>query len=107
MRPVTGWFVIILACSNALADERLIDFSQFPLDKTPPGFRSALSGGGKLGDWKVILDRTGSAQVPGSTNATTGPKVLAQLSQDGTDERFPMLVFDQESYGDFALTTRF
>jgi len=33
--------------------------------------------------------------------------VLAQLNQDPTDERFPMLIFDEESFTDFTLTTRF
>ena len=33
--------------------------------------------------------------------------VLAQLARDGTDEHFPLLVFDDETFGDFTLTTRF
>src|SRR5207247_226680 len=33
--------------------------------------------------------------------------VLAQVNQDPTDERFPLLVFDGETFSDFTLTTRF
>ena len=33
--------------------------------------------------------------------------VLAQLSQDSTDERFPLLIFEGEPLTDFTLTTRF
>lgn len=104
MLRVTCWFCFVLACSNLLAGERVIDFGQYPTGQTPPGFRSMLSGGGKPGDWRVIEDKgdSGAAQS-GSTNPPV--KVLAQLSQDGTDERFPLLVFE-ESYGDFVVKTR-
>ena len=33
--------------------------------------------------------------------------MLAQLDPDPTDERFPMLVYDGETFADFLLTTRF
>jgi hypothetical protein len=33
--------------------------------------------------------------------------VLAQLAQDPTDEHFPLLIYEPETVGDFALTTRF
>ena len=34
-------------------------------------------------------------------------RVLAQLSEDITDERFPMLLYDDQEFGDFEFTTRF
>jgi hypothetical protein len=108
MLRVTLWFVVVAVCCSARAAERVIDFNQHPTGKTPPGFRSGLSGGGALGDWRVIVDQAGAKPAEGNpTNTATGPKVLAQLSQDGTDERFPLLILDQESYGDFTLKTRF
>jgi hypothetical protein len=33
--------------------------------------------------------------------------VLAQLSRDTTDEHYPMLIYEKESFGDFKLTTKF
>jgi len=33
--------------------------------------------------------------------------VLAQLSQDTTENRFPMLIYDSETFNDFKFTTRF
>jgi hypothetical protein len=33
--------------------------------------------------------------------------VLAQVAQDPTDEHFPLLVYDEQTFGDFTLTTRF
>jgi hypothetical protein len=44
-----------------------------------------------------------TAQAP----AVTRRAVLGQLSKDPTDERFPMLVYEGETFGDFSLTTRF
>jgi hypothetical protein len=87
-----------------LGEELVIDFNTYPLDKAPAGFQSVLGGGGKPADWRVITE---SAAAPGSTNINGPTKVLAQLSQDGADEHFPMLVFDQQSFGDFTLSTRF
>ncbi len=103
LRPIVG--LLALAVISLQAEERVIDFSRYPVGQTPPGFRSALSGGGKPGDWRVVVD-PGPGAAPILTNSESGPKVLAQLSQDGTDERFPLLIFDLESYGDFTLTTR-
>lgn len=50
-----------------------------------------------------------SAMSPLSTNVTSVAKhaVLAQLSQDMTDERFPILVYDREIFTDFTFTTKF
>ncbi|PWU09336.1 MAG: hypothetical protein C5B50_27570 [Verrucomicrobia bacterium] len=77
--------------------ERVLDFNQFPTNQTPPGFRSAVAGQGKPGNWRVIQD----------TSAGSKEAVLAQLSQDATDEHFPLLVFEEETFSDFRLTTRF
>src|SRR5258708_18791563 len=35
-----------------------------------------------------------------------GP-VVAQLARDRTDEHFPLLIYEDEAFGDFTLTTRF
>jgi hypothetical protein len=110
MLRVNVWLVtlaVLAAGGSARAAERIIDFSTFPLDQTPPGFSSQLSGGGKPGSWKVVRDAT----APGIASTNQAPSaakgVLAQLSQDGTDERFPLLVYEEEGYGDFTLTTHF
>ena len=89
-----------------------IDFSNFPTNTTPTGFHSVLAGGGTKSDWKVVIDQSPSAFVPmrSQTNrlpVLTRHAVLAQLSQDPTDERFPMFIYDKETFKDFKLTTRF
>jgi len=58
------------------------------------------------------MDESPSAFVPllpqtGRPLILTRHAALAQLSQDPTDERFPMLIYDRETFKDFKLTTRF
>ncbi len=80
------------------------------LDKIPAGFRSAVTGQGKTGDWKVILDDAPSAfqaLTPQATASVAKKPVLAQLSEDMTDEHFPVLIYDGEVFGDFTFTTKF
>jgi hypothetical protein len=91
------------------AAERKFDFSEVRENQAPPGFRSAVSGQGKPGDWKVILDEVPSPLPPLTSEATTHSKspVLAQLAQDTADEHFPLLIYESEVFGDFTLTTRF
>ena len=103
------WFGLAALAWHATAAEIKFDFSEMPLNQTPPGFRSTVSGQGKPGDWKVILDDVSPLIAPLSTNAPVVTKraVLAQLSQDPTDEHFPLLIYDKEVFFDFTLTTRF
>ncbi|MEN9573590.1 MAG: hypothetical protein RL514_1445 [Verrucomicrobiota bacterium] len=106
-------FVILLALALSVADgraaERLFDFSQMPEGKPPAGFVSVLTGTGAPGDWKVVLADAPTAFQPITPNAPRGGKngVLAQLSTDVTDERFPALIFADEVFGDFTFTTKF
>lgn len=92
----------------ALAAERVIDFTKCPVGQMPAGFRSAVSGEGKPGDWKIISAEVAptipvhSAQSP----LVTRRPVLAQLATDPTDEHFPMLVLEEESFSDFTLTAK-
>lgn len=100
---------VLLVALSAGAAERVLDFSDATPDKSPPGFRSLLAGEGAPGDWRVILDEVPPLLPPLSDKAPVVTKrpVLAQLSRDRTDERFPLLVFEEETFGDFTLTTRF
>src|SRR5438445_106256 len=115
MRFFLSCWAICLTGLFALGAELRFDFGDFKENQTPAGFRSAVTGQGKLGDWKVILDDVPPMLAPLTTNlppATVGGvvtkrPVLAQLSQDPTDEHFPLLVYTNENFGDFTLTTRF
>lgn len=102
-------FAVGLCCAATQAAERLFDFSALPEGKPPAGFVSVLTGSGSLGDWKVVLADAPTAFQPLTGNVPRGGKsgVLAQLSTDVTDERFPALIFDEEVFGDFTFTTKF
>jgi hypothetical protein len=103
---------LLLPAFSALslaAAERKFDFGIVPENQAPPGFRSAVTGLGKPGQWKIILDDAPSA-LPALTPEARGVTklaVLAQLAQDETDEHFPLLICDDEGYADFTLSTSF
>jgi hypothetical protein len=107
LRPLS-LCLTLLACS-AFAAERTLDFNQYPLNQTPSNFVSTVSGEGKIGDWKIVEDELPTTIKPLSPNAPKIGKrnVLAQLAQDEADEHFPILLLNDEVFGDFTLTTRF
>jgi hypothetical protein len=94
---------------SAFGAEIKIDFNDFTLGQSPTNFHGALAGGGNPGDWQVVMDDVPSAFAPlsGQTPAFNRHAVLAQTSDDATDERFPMLVYDGGTFKDFKLATQF
>ena len=100
------WLALALPASGA---ERVFNFGDFATDKPPAGFQSVLAGAGKPGEWRIVMDEVPPLLAPLTDKAPSVTKraVLAQVSQDPADERFPMLVFEGESFGDFTLATRF
>lgn len=106
-----SFFVLTLAvlALPAGAAELKFDFSQFPANQAPTGFRSVVAGEGQPGDWKIVLDEIPPLLPPLTDQAPVVTKraVLAQLAQDATDEHFPILIYEGETFTDFTLTTRF
>lgn len=111
MRAVIGVAtgLALLLGWSARAGEHVFDFSSTPEGGLPAGFRSAVNGEGKPGNWQVIWDEVPpllpslSSQAP----AVSKRPVLAQLAEDPTDEHFPLLIYEKESYEDFKFSTRF
>jgi len=102
----------LCACFLALqlhGAEKKFNFADVPENQLPPGFRSVVSGEGKPGEWKVILDEVPPLLEPLTPQARSVARksVLAQVSMDPKDEHFPMLVYEGEVFSDFTLTTRF
>ncbi len=102
-------FVWIIFAVAACAAERRFDFGQFAENQTPTNFRSAITGRGRPGDWKIKL-----AEVPplipllsAKSPVVTKRPVLAQLSQDRDESRAPLCIFEGDSFNDFSFTTRF
>jgi hypothetical protein len=63
----------------------------------PAGFHGARTGQGTEGKWGVIADPT----------APSKPNVVAQMSRDRTDYRFPLLIADQGSFKDLEISVKF
>ena len=97
---------VALAASGA---ELRFDFSQTKEGQCPAGFTNLLAGTGKPGDWRVVMDEVPPLLAPLTTQAldVTRRAVLGQVSQDLTDERFPLLTYTREGFADFTLKTRF
>jgi len=105
------FWALLLAASPVLSAERKIDFSGHSEGETPSGFRSTVTGRGKPGQWKIVVEDVPSL-MPSLTAqdhppARTTHSVLAQLATDPTDEHFPLLIYENEKFGDFTLRTKF
>ena len=94
---------------TALGTERDFNFGEYAADQTPSNFLSTVSGHGKPGEWKVILDTAPSAMPARDTNAPsmTQHAVLAQLDRYPVNEHFPILVLKDDIFNDFTFSTRF
>jgi 3-keto-disaccharide hydrolase len=106
------WLLCLVGClavRPADAAELYLDFSGAKLGQLPAGYRSAVTGEGKPGEWKVVEDAGKTPSVASNATVSVVPRypVLAQLSRDTTDEHFPVLIYEGEKFGDFTLTTRF
>jgi hypothetical protein len=96
-------------CLPACGAEIKINFNDFSEGSTPTNFHSALGGGGSPGEWKIVMDEVPSAfaRLTPQAPIVNRAGVLAQTSQDATDERFPMFIYDGETFRDFKATARF
>ena len=93
----------------AVAAERKFDFSDVRENQTPPGFRSAVTGQGKPGDWRVIMDEVPPLLQPLSPGRRRSPRRPCSPNWPRTPRMstFPLLIYEGEIIGDFTLTTRF
>jgi hypothetical protein len=88
------------------AAEKTFDLSDVPLGTLPSGFTNLLAGSGAPGEWRVVDDDVPSVlqDLSGQSRRRITQRALAQVSRDPADERFPLLVYDLDTYGDFTLT---
>jgi hypothetical protein len=102
-------FLLLALGGPTSAAERVFDFSRTKPGETPAGFRSLVVGQGEPGDWQILRETLTSELAPKDARSavTTERVVLAQVARDKTDEHFPMLVYEGETFGDFSFTTRF
>ena len=99
---------LALAASVPGAEIRF-DFTDALAGSAPTNFHAALAGSGQPGDWKVLMDEVPPLLAPLTDRApsVTRRAVLAQTSRDPNNERFPLFIYDGETFKDFKFTTRF
>jgi hypothetical protein len=108
MRILTWLFSSALAFAVSGA-ELHFDFGEYPEGTTLTNFHAALMGGGIPPAWKIIGEDvpSGFAAFGNKAPLMNHSAVLAQTSEDMTDERYPMYVYDGGTFDDFKLNTRF
>jgi len=99
----------LLFATPVFSAEINLDFSDFRDGSTPTNFFSVVAGVGQPGTWKILMDAVPPLLAPLTDKAPAVARrpVLAQTSQDGTDEHFPMFIYGGETFRDFRLSTRF
>jgi len=89
--------LVVGGCSSEAPRTVALDFEKDELGKVPAGFSTALTGGGAEVAWVVSEDET----------ARSGRHVLLQESQDATDYRFPMCIYEGVTARDLRATVKF
>lgn len=111
MRNVILVCCLVLAFAWPVAGAELqFSFGELESDGSLTNFHAELLGGGGPVAWKILPGEAPSAFAPLSDSSKTASgagSVLAQTSQDPTDERFPMYVYDGEKFRNFRFSTQF
>ncbi|MDA1273428.1 MAG: DUF1080 domain-containing protein [Verrucomicrobia bacterium] len=103
----SAWVTVVAGLAVGAA-ELEFNFEESNLGVIPSGFRSVLGGKGTPGDWEIIATEVTPILAPlTSKAAAVKRRVLAQLSEDITDERFPILLYEDQEFGDFEFSARF
>jgi len=88
---------VLLSCLVVRAGAEMIRF-----DSAKPGSLPA--------GWTVVMTHTGGApkwEIRQDASAPSKPNVLAQVSSDGTEGRFPMAILNRATYRDGELSVKF
>lgn len=92
MKALTWLFSFGLMASTG----KVFTFDNAPLGKTPPGWTVAMTNRGTAPRWEILKDLT----------APTQPYVLAQVSADPKDDRFPLAILNNLSLRDGDVSVR-
>ena len=110
MRTLCLWWIFASLAPGAWAVQLNFDFSKNTPGQIPPGFVSLVTGEGNPARWMVMDEEVPSTFTPLLDPAhptMTRHSVLAVQSSDIHQDHFPMLLFTNETFSDFVLTTRF
>ncbi len=108
MQFILMTLVLFATLLTGRGEERSFDWSQLAEGNVPTNYVSMLAGKGEPGQWRVLMDDVPSLLGTVTANAKSPRKaVIAQISRQLADERYPILLPTTEEYGDFTLTVRF
>ncbi len=103
--------LFIAGCALGVSAAQIeFDFSKDTVDQSPPGFVSLVTGRGEPAPWKIAQEQVPPLLAPLESNApgnNTERAVLTVQSFDMGDDHFPVLLYTNEIFTDFTLTTRF
>jgi hypothetical protein len=85
------------ATQQAAGEQFAYNFDRDTPGQLPARFHGAKTGAGTQEKWSVTADPT----------APSKPNVVTQTSTDPTDYRFPLLISDEGSFQDLALSVKF
>ncbi len=77
--------------------QKTFTFERMDTDKAPPDFTVTQTHGGAPASWLI----------KGDPHAASGGKVLAQVSTDATQDRFPLCIYNNVIARDVAVSVRF
>lgn len=95
---------------GAAGAEIVFDWSQYKPGRCPPGFASLVTGAGKPAAWTVYEEIVPPTLAPLTSMAGSNvakQSVLAVQSPDLDGNHCPLLLYTNEVFYDFTLTTRF
>lgn len=110
MRTLCLWWLFAALASGAWAVQLNFDFAKNTPGQIPPGFVSLVTGEGNPAHWMVVEELVPPTLAPLLDKApVTMAKhsVLSVQSPDTHEDHFPVLLFTNETFSDFVLTTRF
>jgi hypothetical protein len=98
IRQFAAQIAIMAALAASARAEGLINvpFTESQIGALPLGFAAERTGSGAPADWKMVQDDT-----------MAGGRVLAQISTDRTDYRFPLAIYQPVSAANVEVSVRF
>ena len=85
------------------------NFGELAADGSLTNFHAEVLGEGRPAEWKVLPGKGPSefASLNDPSKSGSAGSVLAQTSEDLTDEHFPMYIYDGEKFRNFHFATQF
>jgi len=110
MRTFCLWWIFAGLATGAGAVQLNFDFGKVTPGQMPPGFVSLVTGEGQPAQWTVreeLVPPTLAPLLDQAKDTMAKHSVVSVQSPDTREDHFPVLLFTNETFFDFVLTTRF